>query len=65
MPVSVLSQVPQGAADILAANTGALVLVNVLGNSTTAFTADLTAGGSLDLGFFGYAGIFFKLVGYN
>jgi uncharacterized protein (TIGR03437 family) len=65
VPVSVLGQVPRGAADILAANTGALVLINVLGNPTTAFTAPLTAGGSLDLGFFGYAGIFFKLVAYN
>ncbi len=65
VPVNVLNQMPKSAADITASNTGALVLVNVLGNSTTAFTAPLTAGGSLDLGFFGYAGIFFKLVGFN
>jgi len=65
VPVSVLSQLPQSSAELLATNTGALVLVNVLGNSGTTFTAPLTAGGSIDLGFFGYSATLIKLVGYN
>jgi uncharacterized protein (TIGR03437 family) len=65
VPVSILSQLPQSSADILATNTGALVLVNVLGNSGTTFTAPLTAGGNIDLGFFGYSATLIKLVGYN
>lgn len=65
VPVSILSQMPPSSADLLAANTGALVLVNVLGNSGTAFTAPLTAGGNIDLGFFGYSATLIKLVGYN
>jgi len=65
VPVSILSQMPQSSGDLLAANTGALVLVNVLGNSGTTFTAPLTAGGNIDLGFFGYSATLIKLVGYN
>ncbi|HXB69034.1 MAG TPA: hypothetical protein VNY05_12365 [Candidatus Acidoferrales bacterium] len=65
VPASILNQMPQSSADLLAANTGALVLVNVLGNSGTAFTAPLTAGGNIDLGFFGYSATVIKLVGYN
>src|SRR5205807_10065108 len=65
VPVSVLQQLPQVSSDPTAANVGALVLVNVLSNAATTFTAPLTAGGNLDLGFFGYAGTVVKLVGYN
>jgi uncharacterized protein (TIGR03437 family) len=65
VPVSILSQLPTSSGDLLATNTGALVLVNVLGNSGTAFTAPLTAGGNIDLGFFGYSATVVKLVGYN
>ena len=65
VPVSILGQMPQSSADLLAANTGALVLVNVLGNSGTAFTAPVTAGGNIDLGFFGYSATSVKLMGYN
>jgi uncharacterized protein (TIGR03437 family) len=65
VPVSILSQMPQSSADPTAANHGALVLVNVLGNSGTAFTAPLAAGGNIDLGFFGYSATSVKLVSYN
>ena len=65
VPASILSQMPQSSADPLAANNGALVLVNVLGNSGTSFTAPLKAGGNIDLGFFGYSTTLIKLVGYN
>ena len=64
VPVGVLSQMPPSSADPNAANNGVLILVNVLGGSNT-FTAPLTAGGNLDLGFFSYSSLFFKLVGYN
>ena len=65
IPASVLGQLPKVANDPTGANIGALVLVNVLGNPATTFAAPLVPSGNLDLGFFGYAGLIIKLVGYN
>ena len=65
VPVSVLSQMPTSSADITAPNTGALLVINGLGNSSTAFTAPLTAGGNLDAGYFGYSSVLTKLMNYK
>jgi hypothetical protein len=65
VPVSVLSQMPTSSSDPLAANTGLLLVINGLGNSSTAFTAPLTAGGNLDAGYFGYSSVLTKLMNYK
>jgi uncharacterized protein (TIGR03437 family) len=65
VPVSILSQMPTSSADPLAANTGALLEINGLGNSSTAFTAPLTAGGNIDAGYFGYSSVQTKLIDYK
>jgi hypothetical protein len=73
VPVSVLSQMPTSSSDPLASNTGALLIINGLGNSSTAFTAPLTmltpAGvapaGNLDAGYFGYSSVLTKLMNYK
>jgi hypothetical protein len=73
VPVSVLSQMPTSSSDPLASNTGALLVINGLGNSGTSFTAPLTmltpAGiapaGNLDAGYFGYSSVRTKLMTYK
>ncbi|HLK67767.1 MAG TPA: hypothetical protein VKU19_30255 [Bryobacteraceae bacterium] len=65
VPVSVLSQMPTSSADALAPNTGALLVINGLGNSDASFTAPLTAGGVLDAGYFGYTSVRTKLMQYK
>ena len=65
VPVSILSQMPTSSADPLAPNTGALLVINGLGSSSTSFTAPLTAGGNLDAGYFGYSSVQTKLMEYK
>jgi hypothetical protein len=65
IPVSVLAQMPTSSADPLAANTGALLIINGLGSSGTSFTAPMTAGGNLDAGYFGFSSIQTKLMEYK
>ncbi len=60
VPVSILSQLPTSSSDPLAANTGALAIVNGLGNANASFTAP-----GVDTGYFGYTSLLFKAMGYN
>lgn len=60
VPVSILGQLPTSSADPLAANTGALAVVNGSGNAGAGFTAP-----GIDVGYFGYTSLLFKAMGYN
>ncbi len=65
VPVSILSQMPTSSSDPLANNTGALLVVNGLGNPSTTFAAPLAAGGTLDAGYFGYVSVQTRLMNYK
>jgi uncharacterized protein (TIGR03437 family) len=68
VPVSVLSQMPTSSSDPLAANTGALLVINVSGNDP--FTYDglvppFPNASGLDGGYFGYSSVRTKLMNYK
>src|SRR5262249_15309628 len=64
VPVSILSQLPSASGDPTANNIGGLAIISGSGNASASFTAPLTAGGNLDVGYFGYTSVLYKLVGY-
>ncbi|HWB83746.1 MAG TPA: hypothetical protein VG675_06375 [Bryobacteraceae bacterium] len=63
VPANVLGQLPATTGDITSGSIGALILLN--GLSGTQFTAPLTAGGNLDLGYFSYVNSAIQLATYK
>ncbi len=65
IPANILGQLPVASSNPLDPNVGALLILNGLGASDGSFTAPLTAGGNLDVGYFGYNSILIKLASYK
>ncbi|MBI2686398.1 MAG: hypothetical protein HYX27_08785 [Acidobacteria bacterium] len=67
VPSSAMQRLPQVSGDVTAGVIGTLALYAIpdASRGQGTFTAPLTAGGTIDLGFFQYAAGTLKLVGYN
>jgi len=68
VPISVLSQMPTSSSDPLAANTGALLVINVSGNDPISYSGLVPLfpnASGLDGGFFGYSSVRTKLMNYK
>jgi uncharacterized protein (TIGR03437 family) len=65
IPPAILAQLPASSDNVFSSNTGAFVFIHGLGFGNAAFTAPLTAGGNLDLGYFGSASVLLRVVGFD
>ena len=65
VPPAILGQLPTSTDNLLSTNVGAIVVINGQGLAHGGFTAPLTAGGNLDLGYFGAPTVVLRVVGYN
>jgi hypothetical protein len=65
IPAGILGQLPPSSDNVFSSNTGAFVFIHGLGLGNGAFTAALATGGNLDLGYFGFASVLLRVVGFD